>query len=118
MAMIANRCPHIDVHVVDINQARVDAWNSDVLPIYEPSLTEIVKECRGRNLTFSTDVANAISAADFVFISVNTPTKTFGIGSGRAANLEFVEKCARQIAEHSSGHKIVVEKSTLPVRTA
>jgi UDPglucose 6-dehydrogenase len=118
MAMIANRCPHIDVHVVDINQARVDAWNSDVLPIYEPGLTEIVKECRGRNLTFSTDVANAISAADFVFISVNTPTKTFGIGSGRAANLEFVEKCARQIAEHSSGHKIVVEKSTLPVRTA
>ncbi len=118
MAMIANRCPDIPVHVVDINQARIDAWNSDVLPVYEPGLLEIVKEARGKNLTFSTDVAGAIRDSSIIFISVNTPTKTFGIGNGRAANLEFVEKCARVIAEHSTGHKIVVEKSTLPVRTA
>ncbi len=118
MAMIAHRCPNVDVHVVDINQTRIDAWNSDSLPIYEPGLLEIVKSSRGKNLRFSTDVAAAIRESNIVFISVNTPTKTFGIGSGRAANLEFIEKCARQIAEHSEGHKIVVEKSTLPVRTA
>lgn len=118
MAMIAHRCPDIDVHVVDINSKRIDAWNSDELPIYEPGLHEIVSEARGRNLQFSTDVANVIREADMIFISVNTPTKTFGIGNGRAANLEFVEKCARTIAENSDGHKIVVEKSTLPVRTA
>jgi UDPglucose 6-dehydrogenase len=118
MAMIAKQCPDIAVHVVDLNQARVDAWNSDVLPIYEPGLDEVVREARGRNLTFSTQVDKAIDEADMIFISVNTPTKTFGIGAGRAANLEFIEKCARQIAKTSSGHKIVVEKSTLPVRTA
>ncbi|MCR9295630.1 MAG: UDP-glucose 6-dehydrogenase [bacterium] len=118
MAMIAKQCPHIKVHVVDLNQARIDAWNSDELPIYEPGLDEVVREARGRNLTFSTEVDAAIHAADMVFISVNTPTKTFGIGAGRAANLEHIEKCARQIAKVSSGHKIVVEKSTLPVRTA
>jgi UDPglucose 6-dehydrogenase len=88
------------------------------LPIYEPGLDGIVREARGRNLTFSTRVDQAIAEADMIFISVNTPTKTFGIGAGRAANLEYVEKCARQIARHSTGHKIVVEKSTLPVRTA
>lgn len=118
MAMIAKQCPDIPVHVVDLNQARIDAWNSDNLPIYEPGLDEVVREARGRNLTFSTNVDEAIAAADMVFISVNTPTKHYGIGSGRAANLEFVEKCARQIARVSKGHKIVVEKSTLPVRTA
>ena len=118
MAMIAKQCPDIDVHVVDLNQARIDAWNSDDLPVYEPGLDDVVREARGRNLTFSTAVDDAIAAADMVFISVNTPTKTFGIGAGRAANLEFVEKCARQIARVSKGHKIVVEKSTLPVRTA
>jgi UDPglucose 6-dehydrogenase len=118
MAMIAKQCPDIPVHVVDLNQARIDAWNSDKLPVYEPGLQEVVQEARGRNLTFSTDVDAAIEEADMVFISVNTPTKTYGIGAGRAANLEFVEKCARQIARSSSGHKIVVEKSTLPVRTA
>ncbi len=118
MAMIADRCPHIDVHVVDINQARIDAWNSDHLPIYEPGLLEIVLKSRGRNLRFSTDVPAAIEQADIIFISVNTPTKTFGIGAGKAANLEFIEKCARVIAENSNGHKIVVEKSTIPVRTA
>jgi len=118
MAMIAHRCPEIDVHVVDINSARIAAWNSDELPIYEPGLHEIVTESRGKNLRFSTDVANVIRESDMIFISVNTPTKTFGIGNGRAANLEYVEKCARTIAENSDGHKIVVEKSTLPVRTA
>jgi len=118
MAMIAHRCPGIHVHVVDINEKRISAWNSSELPIYEPGLLEIVTESRGRNLTFSTDVSTAIREADMIFISVNTPTKTFGIGNGRAANLEFVEKCARTIAESSEGHKVVVEKSTLPVRTA
>ena len=118
MAMIAKQCPDIPVHVVDLNQARIDAWNSDTLPIYEPGLDEVVREARGRNLTFSTNVDEAIAEADMIFISVNTPTKTFGIGAGRAANLEFIEKCARQIARVSNGHKIVVEKSTLPVRTA
>ena len=118
MAMIAKQCPQIPVHVVDLNQKRIDAWNSDELPIYEPGLDEVVREARGRNLTFSTRVDEAITEADIIFISVNTPTKTFGIGAGRAANLEFIEKCARQIARNASGHKIVVEKSTLPVRTA
>ena len=118
MAMIAKQCPDIEVNVVDINESRIAAWNSDSLPIYEPGLDEVVKEARGRNLFFTTDVAEKIKASDMIFISVNTPTKTFGIGSGRAANLEFVEKCAREIALHSDGHKIVIEKSTLPVRTA
>jgi UDPglucose 6-dehydrogenase len=118
MAMIAKQCPDVQVHVVDLNQSRIDQWNSDDLPIYEPGLQEIVEEARGRNLTFSTDVEKAIRESNIIFISVNTPTKTFGIGAGRAANLEFVEKCARKIAECSEGHKIVVEKSTLPVRTA
>lgn len=118
MAMIAHKCPHIDVKVVDINADRIAQWNSDQLPIYEPGLDEIVQSSRGKNLTFTTEVDDAIREADMVFISVNTPTKTFGVGAGRAANLEFVEKCARRIAEVSEGHKIVVEKSTLPVRTA
>ena len=118
MAMIAKQCPDIDVHVVDLNQARIDQWNSDELPIYEPGLDEVVREARGRNLKFSTQVDSAISDANIIFIAVNTPTKSFGIGAGRAANLEFIEKCARQIAKCSKGHKLVVEKSTLPVRTA
>ena len=118
MAMIAKQCPDIPVHVVDLNQSRIDAWNSDHLPIYEPGLDDVVSEARGRNLTFSTNVDQAIADSDMVFISVNTPTKTFGIGAGRAANLEFIEKCARQIAKSATSHKIVVEKSTLPVRTA
>ena len=118
MAMIAKKCPDIDVHVVDINQSRIDAWNSENLPIYEPGLFDVVKEARGRNLRFTTDVEAGIREANMVFISVNTPTKTFGIGAGRAANLEFVEKCARTIAKNSDSHKVIVEKSTLPVRTA
>ena len=118
MAMIAHQCPDIDVHVVDLNPDRIAAWNSEELPIYEPGLYDVVKQARGRNLRFTTDVPGAIREANMCFISVNTPTKTFGIGAGRAANLEFVEKCARTIAEHSESDKVVVEKSTLPVRTA
>ena len=118
MAMIAKQCPDIEVTVVDINESRIAAWNSDSLPIYEPGLKEVVEEARGRNLHFTTDVAETIEKSNIIFIAVNTPTKTFGIGAGRAANLEFIEKCARQIAQNSNSHKIVVEKSTLPVRTA
>ncbi len=118
MAMIAKQCPDIPVHVVDLNKQRIDQWNSDNLPVYEPGLDEVVRQARGRNLKFSTDVDQAIRDANIIFIAVNTPTKSFGIGAGRAANLEFIEKCARQIARCSVGHKIVVEKSTLPVRTA
>ncbi len=118
MAMIAKQCPDILVQVVDLNQTRIDAWNSDDLPVYEPGLDDVVREARGRNLRFTTEVNQAIAQSDIIFIAVNTPTKTFGIGAGRAANLEFIEKCARQIANVATGHKIVVEKSTLPVRTA
>lgn len=118
MAMIAHQCPDIDVHVVDLNPNRIAAWNSEDLPIYEPGLYDVVKQARGRNLRFTTDVPGAIGEANMCFISVNTPTKTFGIGAGRAANLEYVEKCARTIAEYSDTDKVVVEKSTLPVRTA
>lgn len=104
--------------VVDISQKQIDAWQTDDLPIYEPGLLEVVKECRGKNLFFSTDIPNEINAADIVFISVNTPTKTQGIGAGRAANIKNCELCARTIAEVSTSNKIVVEKSTVPVRTA
>lgn len=118
MAVIAARCPHVTVTVVDINDARIAAWNSDDLPIYEPGLLEVVREARGRNLFFSTDIPAGIRDADIIFVSVNTPTKTFGEGAGRAADLQYWEKTARQILAHSTRDKIVVEKSTLPVRTA
>ena len=118
MAMIAARCPHCKVTVVDINHARIAAWQSDALPIYEPGLDEVVKQARGRNLFFSTQVEQGIRDADIIFVSVNTPTKTFGQGAGRAADLQHWEKTARQILEHADRNKIVVEKSTLPVRTA
>lgn len=118
MAMIAHKCKDHTVTVVDINQARIDAWNSNKLPIFEPGLDDIVKGARGKNLFFSTDVDSAIREADMIFLSVNTPTKTYGVGAGRAADLRYVEKCARKIAEVAQDDKIVVEKSTLPVRTA
>jgi len=118
MAMIALKCPEVKVTVVDINAARIAAWQSDSLPIYEPGLQEVVRACLGRNLFFSTDVDAAIAAADMIFVSVNTPTKTFGQGAGRAADLQYWEKTARQILANSKTDKIVVEKSTLPVRTA
>jgi len=118
MAVIAKMCPKIRVCVVDISQKQIDAWNSDELPIYEPGLPEVVKEAVGKNLFFSTAVDEEIKNADIVFISVNTPTKTKGIGAGRAANIKNCELCARQIAKVSTTSKIVVEKSTVPVRTA
>lgn len=118
MAMIAHKCKGHTVTVVDINQARIDAWNSDELPVFEPGLDDIVKGCRGKNLFFSTDVDTAIREAKIIFISVNTPTKNYGVGAGRAADLRYIEKCARKIAEVAEDDKIVVEKSTLPVRTA
>ncbi len=118
MAMIAKKAPHIRVTVVDMNQPRIDAWNSDTLPIYEPGLDEVVKESRGRNLFFSTAVADEINAADIIFVAVNTPTKTYGVGAGRAADLRFIESVARTIAEVATSNKIIVEKSTIPVKTA
>ena len=121
MAVIADRCPAIQVTVVDLNQARIDAWNdSDLtkLPVYEPGLDAVVARARGRNLHFSTAVEESIASADMVFISVNTPTKTNGLGGGQASDLRWVEASARQVATAATGHTIVVEKSTLPVRTA
>ena len=118
MAVIASHCPQHRVVVVDINEARINAWQSDQLPIYEPGLDEVVRSALGRNLFFSTDVNRHIAEADIIFVSVNTPTKNFGQGAGRAADLQYWEKTARQIVEHSTSPKIVVEKSTLPVRTA
>lgn len=121
MAVIAKKCPDIKVTVVDLNEARIAAWNDeDVenIPVYEPGLSEVVAEARGRNLFFSTDVDQAIADADMVFISVNTPTKTYGAGKGQGADLKWIELCARQIARVSTSDKIIVEKSTLPVRTA
>jgi len=121
MAVIALKCPNIKVTVVDINEQRIAAWNHadlDQLPIYEPGLKEVVAEARGRNLFFSTDVEKAIEESQMIFMAVNTPTKTYGEGKGFAADLTFVEKCARQIAKVATSDKIVIEKSTLPVRTA
>ena len=121
MAVIAQKCPHIQVTVVDLNADRIAAWNAenaDNIPIYEPGLSKVVAEARGRNLFFSTDVEKAIDEAQVIFISVNTPTKTYGKGKGMAADLKYIELCARQIAKIAKDDKIVVEKSTLPVRTA
>ncbi len=118
MAMIAFKAPDIQVTVVDMNAARIAAWNSDTLPIYEPGLDEVVKQARGRNLFFSTAVKETIAAADIIFVSVNTPTKTYGVGAGRAADLRYIESVARTIAEVATTPKIIVEKSTIPVKTA
>ena len=118
MAVIAEKCPDIRVCVVDINKTRIDAWNSDNLPIYEPGLDEVVKTARGRNLFFSTEIDKEIDGADIIFVSVNTPTKQYGIGAGKASDLQYWEKTARSIASASNANKIIVEKSTLPVRTA
>ena len=121
MSVIAQKNPNIKVTVVDLNAQRISDWNNDdlsKLPIYEPGLDEVVDEARGRNLFFSTDVDKAINEAQMIFISVNTPTKTYGAGKGMAADLKYVELCARQIAKVAKSDKIVVEKSTLPVKTA
>lgn len=121
MSVIAHKCPEIQVTVVDINADRINAWNDknlDNLPVYEPGLKEIIAETRNKNLFFSTEVDKAIDEAEMIFISVNTPTKTYGKGKGQAADLKFIELCARNIAKVAKDDKIVVEKSTLPVRTA
>jgi UDPglucose 6-dehydrogenase len=121
MAVVAAKCPDIKVTIVDLNTQRIAAWNDENLenlPVYEPGLDKIVEQARGRNLFFSTDVEKAIDEAEMIFISVNTPTKTYGLGKGKAADLKYIELCARQIAAVSKTDKIVVEKSTLPVRTA
>jgi UDPglucose 6-dehydrogenase len=121
MAVIADRCPQIQVTVVDLNAERIAAWNDpdlSRLPVYEPGLDAVVGRCRGRNLFFTTAVEPAIAEADMVFLSVNTPTKTKGLGAGQASDLRWVEASARTVAAHAQGHTIVVEKSTLPMRTA
>ena len=121
MAVLAYKCPKIDIEVVDINEERIQKWNNknlDLLPIFEPGLAEIIKICRGKNLNFSTDIDEKIKNADMIFISVNTPTKKKGLGAGKASDLKWVEACARRVAKFATGHTIVVEKSTLPVRTA
>jgi UDPglucose 6-dehydrogenase len=118
MAMIAHKCADTEVTVVDLNAERIAAWNSGDLPVYEPGLEEIVAQNRNKNLFFSTEVDEKVREADIIFISVNTPTKDYGSGSGQAADLRFVESCARGIARAGGGNKIVVEKSTVPVRTA
>merc|ERR1719188_716103 len=117
-ATIALKCPHIKVTIVDMNEARIAAWNSDDLPIYEPGLAEVVKARRGKNLFFSTDVKGAIREADIIFASVNTPTKIRGVGAGRAADLRFIESVGRTVAQHANRAKIIIEKSTVPVKTA
>ena len=120
MAVIALKCPHINVTVVDANIDKIKAWNGPLenLPVYEPGLVEVVKEARGRNLFFSDDIAGNIEKAEMIFMAVNTPTKTKGEGAGMAADLSFIEACAKDIAKYSKDDKIVIEKSTLPVRTA
>ncbi len=118
MSVIAFKCPHIQVTVTDTNARRIAAWNSKAIPVFEPGLSEIVEQVRGKNLFFTTNVDQAIQEADIIFISVNTPTKTYGIGAGFASDLKYIEACARKIAAVAKTDKIVVEKSTLPVRTA
>jgi UDPglucose 6-dehydrogenase len=118
MAMIAAKCPDITVTVVDPNAARIAAWNSATLPVYEPGLDEIVRQARGRNLHFTTEVEAAVRSGDIIFVCVGTPTKTYGVGAGRAADLRYIENAARMIAELAEGPKIIVEKSTIPVKTA
>ncbi|KAK4775743.1 hypothetical protein SAY87_023704 [Trapa incisa] len=118
MAVIALKCPSVEVTVVDISISRINAWNSDQLPIYEPGLEDVVKQCRGKNLFFSTNVEKHVYEADIIFVSVNTPTKTRGLGAGKAADLTYWESAARMIADVAKSDKIVVEKSTVPVKTA
>ncbi len=118
MAVIALKAPDIQVTVVDMNAARIAEWNSDTLPVYEPGLDDVVREARGRNLHFTTDVEGGIKSADIIFVAVNTPTKTYGVGAGRAADLRFIEAVARTISRVAEGPKIIVEKSTIPVKTS
>ena len=113
MAVIALKCPHINVYVVDINQRKIDLWNDenlDNIPVYEPGLKEIVSKTRNKNLFFSTDINMAINKSEMIFVAVNTPTKTYGEGKGMAADLTYVENCAKTIGQLATSDKIVVEK--------
>jgi len=118
MAVLALKCPTVKVTVVDINPKQIERWNSEKLPIYEPGLDEVVKEARGRNLFFSADIDKVVQESQMIFVSVNTPTKKYGVGAGKAADLKYWELAARHISKVSKSPKIVIEKSTLPVRTA
>ena len=121
MAVFAKNCPDIQIKVVDINSSKIDSWNSEdfsEIPVYEPKLEDVLKKCRDKNLFFTNDIESSIAEADMIFLSVNTPTKEKGVGAGKAVDLKWVEASARQVAEFSESHTIVVEKSTLPVRTA
>ena len=121
MSVIADKCPNIKVTVIDIDDKKISSWNDEDLsnlPIFEPGLKEVVERCRNKNLFFLTDIKKSISEADMIFISVNTPTKNKGLGAGYASDLKWVESSARQVAEFSKGHTIIVEKSTVPVKTA
>ena len=121
MAVIAKKCPNYHVTVVDKNLEKINLWNStnlDQIPVYEPGLSEIISEVRNKNLFFSTNVKDAIRKSEMIFMAVNTPTKTYGKGKGMAADLTYIESCAREIAKYSNSDKIIIEKSTLPVRTA
>ena len=121
MAVIAAHCPDIEVSVVDINEEKINGWNNqnlDLLPVFEPGLKEVISRCRNKNLFFTTNIPYSIKEADMVFISVNTPTKEKGLGAGYASDLKWVESSAREVAKHAAGHTIVVEKSTVPVRTS
>ena len=119
MAVIAHKCKHLKVIVVDLNKDKIQSWNNNdltKLPVYEPGLKDIIKKCRDKNLFFKTDIKGSIAESDMVFISVNTPTKENGLGAGEASDLKYVESSARSIAEFAKGHTIVVEKSTIPVK--
>ena len=121
MSVIASNCPEFRIDVVDINKERIRAWNNDdlsKLPVFEPGLDKVIENCRGKNLFFSTNIQETISKADIIFISVNTPTKTKGLGAYYASDLTWIESSAREIAKYARNHTIVVEKSTLPVKTA
>ena len=121
MAVIADKCPNLNVTVLDINQERINQWNNpdlDKLPVYEPGLKDVINRVRGKNLFFSTQIESIIADSEMIFISVNTPTKTKGFGAGYASDLKWVEASARQVAKYARNHTIVVEKSTLPVKTA
>ncbi len=117
MAMIAYKCPDCRVTVADIDHSRINAWDSSVLPIYEPGLNEIIQKTRNINLFFSTDIEKGIKTNDIIFVCVNTPTKKYGVGAGEATDLQFLEKVIRQIGKYSESSKIIVEKSTVPVKT-
>ena len=120
MAVIALKCPNLKITVVDSNQDKINSWNGNLndLPVYEPGLSKIIKKVRNRNLFFSNNIKKAIQKSEMIFMAVNTPTKTKGKGAGMAADLKYIESCSKDIANYSDSDKIVIEKSTLPVRTA